>query len=114
MTAVFAETGAGAPFVSRIIRGFPERITRDDPQPALQIVRKKWIYIILDLLKAPSMTTSAEAAAMVQATARLQVTDIRDRKPGAALPGPASKAARCPFTEDFPREASPAVTPKIS
>ena len=40
-------------------------------------------------------------------TERQPDTDIRDRRLVQELPDPDLKAARCLFTEGFPREASP-------
>ena len=84
MTAVHVETGEERHLFPGSSAEFPIRIRFEDPQPALQIVRKKWIYIILNLLKAPSMPTIAEAAAMLPATARQPVTATRS---GAPRPG---------------------------
>jgi hypothetical protein len=57
---------------------------------------------------------TAEAAATLPATARLQVTAIKARRQEAELPVPDLKAARCLCTEDSLREASLATIQKIS
>ena len=55
---------------------------------------------------------SERAADTDPETERRQARAIRDRRRVPALPGPALRAVRCPYTEGFPREASQTGIPR--
>ena len=68
---------------------------------------QSWIYLIYGLPKVLSTATaSEEGVGTVQATVRLPVRAIRDRKPVPELRDRGLRAARCLYTDVFRREAS--------
>ncbi len=75
---------------------------------------RKWNFMNYIPLRDHEKRDSEKAAATAQETERPQATGIRVRRQDPERPVSALRAARCLFTEDFPREVSRTITIRIS